>query len=103
MRHERAPMSRRVTMAAAGRYTPRGRPVEARPHDTPVCHVTRYQIRVREWSLGAERLSAFVANNHSRPPDTPLGVLATGVYSDPDGDSTRKRKRNTQGNSEQSG
>ena len=79
VRHERAPLSRRVMMAAAGRYAPRGRPVEARPHDMTVCHATRHQVRVRKWSLGAERLSAFVANNHSRPPDTPLGVLATGV------------------------
>ena len=77
VRHERAPLSRRVMMAAAGRYTPRGRPVEARPHDMSVCHATRHQVRVRKWSLGAERLSSFVANDQSRPPDTPLslGVL----------------------------
>ena len=63
VRHERKPLSRRVMMAAAGRYTPRGRPVEARPHDMSVCHATRHQVRVRKWSLGAERLSAFVAND----------------------------------------
>ena len=75
VRHERKPLSRRVMMAAAGRYTPRGRPVEARPHDMSVCHATRHQVRVRKWSLGARRLSSFVANDQSRPPDTPLGVL----------------------------
>ena len=68
-------LSRRVMMAAAGRYAPRGRPVEARPHDMSVCHATRHQVRVRKWRLGAERLSAFVANDQSRPPETPLGVL----------------------------
>ena len=55
VRHERAPLSRRVMMAAAGRYAPRGRPVEARPHDMSVCHATRHQVRVRKWSLGARK------------------------------------------------
>ena len=74
--HERAPLSRRVMMAAACRSVIRQetvRPVEARSHDVSVCHVTRHQVRVREWSLAAERLSAFVANDHrtQRAPSLP--------------------------------
>ena len=41
-----------------------------------VCHDQRRSVRVCEWSLDLERLSASAANDRLHPPDTSLGVLA---------------------------